>query len=553
MFVRQQVVSKEGREYRYLKILETRSEQGRSVQRTLVNFGNVQQWPPERLEQALRKVSEFLELDLVSLDTVRFHDCRQLGPFLPAAALWDELGLDDLIRDALRDRRIDLPVAAFAKAMVLNRLVEPRSKKAVWEWLARDVQIPGLDPTGLPLHGYYRTLEYLLRAKRPLEKAFHARVRHLFNQDLSLVFWDLTSTYFEGSHCSRAKHGYSRDHRPDCVQIELGLLVDGEGIPIGHELFEGNVKDVATVLPALERLKRDFGIRRCVFVGDDGMASEPNLKLLEMYRYEYITSLSLRNSGIGAELVAYRPPLSSFGQLASNLWLKPLRQEGKVRYLASYNPDRAAASRRHRRRRLRDCLGYLRSLQAPRKPRARPRTPDELRKFAEAFVQRKGCAHLLRLSTGEPERHQGLEWELDRAALRQEHRMDGLLILQTNAQKLTDEEVARGYRTLWRVEDAFRHLKDGLRLRPIRHWQDARVQGHVFVCVLAYLLERLLERKLEQAGRSASARSALAELRSINVASLTAEGHVVRRRSQITPEQQQLLRVLGVSTVPEVW
>jgi hypothetical protein len=555
MFLRKQVVNKHGRDYTYLKVVESTRRDGKVVQKCLLNLGSVNAWPEGKLEEAVRLIERFLGLERTALRDVQMSDCRRLGPFLALAALWEQLGLGGIIERALLEdgARVEIPVAAYARAMVFNRLVDPCSKRAVSEWVAEQVQVPGLDPQRLSLHGYYRALAQLDRVHKKVEEAVHLRVGHLFNRELSLVFYDLTSSYFEGSECPLARHGHSREHRPDCLQIEIGLLVDAEGIPIGHEVFEGNLGDVSTVLPTLARLKEDFGVGRCIFVGDYGMASAANLKAIAARGYEYITSLALRGSGVAMELLASLPPRRSFRPLKPNLWVHPLRAEGGVRYIAGYNPNRARASQRHRREHWRACVVELRRLQAAR-PKASGRccfhSMQEVERAADRFVRQKHCSSFVEVGLDEQDR---LFWRLDREALRRERARDGLIIFQTNSPTLTDDEVAIGYRTLWRVENAFRHIKDPIRLRPIRHWNEACVRGHVFVCVLAYLLERLLDLRLEEAGVGITGREAIETLDTLSVATLSLPDQMVRRRSQITPAQQRVLTAVGVREVPEIW
>jgi hypothetical protein len=464
--------------------------------------------------------------------------------------MWERLGLDEIIACALADRKVDSRVICCAKAMTLTRLVNPSSKKSVWESMSRDICIPGVNGESLPLQSYYRTLEYLSEAKNAIEKMIHSRLKHLFNQDVSLVFYDLTSSYFEGKRCAMARRGYSREHRPDLLQIEIGLLVDAEGVPIGHEVFDGNVKDVTTVLDTLSRLREEFGVVRCVFVGDDGMASEANLAEVEKRGYEYITSLALGKSLVGKMLLERYPPLETWTQLAENLWLHRLGEQGRVRYVGAYNPERAQTSWERRKRHIRDCIEYIGMLNAPPKLRSRKRTAEDILSLARRHLRAKRCADYIRIRRGDS---CPIDWNLDRDALRRVRRTDGMLILKTNSTTLTDAEVAHGYRTLWRVEDAFRHIKDGIGLRPIRHWNDARVLGHVFVCVLAYTLERLYDRALAKAGAQDSARAAIDKLRSIIVATLDVEGRQLRRRCEITACQRQLLAAAGVGEVPELW
>lgn len=549
MFLRKLTLKKNGREYSYLKIVENVWQNGRTVQRSLVNLGNVENWPKKKLEELVGLLTGFLEMDMVNLASVRFGGCRMLGPYLPLSHLWERLALDEIIGSVLASRKIDTRAISCAKAMVLSRLVEPGSKKAVAESVSRDIEIPGVDGNLLPLSSYYRTLEYLSDEKNKIEKAVHSRLVNLFNQDVSMVFYDLTSSYFEGRGSSMARRGYSREHRPDLVQIEIGLLVDAEGLPIGHEVFDGNVKDVTTVIGTLARLREDFGIKRCIFVGDDGMASEANLAEVARHGYEYITSLSLGRSEMGRKLLDAAPRPKDWTEIQENLRLEMLGEMDGVRYIGTYNPDRAFSIREHRKARLRRSIEYLRKLSAPRKRHARKKTVEEIFLAADRFLVRKGCREMIRLERTES----GISWKLDRDSLRRASRFDGILVLKTNSKTLSGEEVAKGYRTLWRVEDAFRHIKDHIGLRPIRHWNDSRVLGHVFVCVLAYTLERLYERELAKAGLGITARAALDELRSVSVATLKVGEKQLRRRSEITPRQRQLLDAVGITEVPELW
>ena len=313
MFVRTLKVNKGNQSYEYLKIVESIREHGKTKQKTLVNLGNVAHWPSEKLQKLITILASFIDMPLGAvtsspLEEVEISARKILGPYLPLAELWNQLGLDAIISAALPANQQDPRFVACIKALVFTQLISPQSKLSTAEYVAHHSEIPGIDGHSLPLQCYYRSLDALAEAQKSIEIALHQRLQTLFNRDLSLVFYDLTSSYFEGSHCTMAKYGYSRDHRPDLVQVELGLLVDNNGVPIGHEVFEGNIKDVATVLNALDRLQQDFSITRCVFVGDDGMASEDNLLQVSEHGYEYITSLSLGKSLVGQQLLLAAPP-----------------------------------------------------------------------------------------------------------------------------------------------------------------------------------------------------------------------------------------------------
>jgi hypothetical protein len=557
MFVRKVPVRHGATSYSYLRVVENVRQGGKVRQQTVLNLGNVSHWEEGRLAAAVRALSAFVGAGEpappagVPLAGVSYGEVRVLGPYLPLAHLWEELGLDAMLRAAVGGRQESAPLLGCARAMVLSQAVAPRSKQASWQRVREQVEIPGVDGAALPLHAYYRTLTALAGCKGSLEQALHQRLAHLFNRELSLVFYDVTPVYFEGTKCPRARRGYSREHRPDLLQVEVGLLVDGDGLPIGHELFDGNVKDMTTVLTVLAGLRERFQVQRCVFVGDDGLASEANLQALCAAGYEYITSLSMGHSQIGTRLLGQAPARREWPPLEGTaLLMARLGEEGGVRYLGTYHPARAAANRVRRQRRLLQCVEALRALQAPPKLRARRRTPAATLAVAERFLRDKYVRGLFTLALDAEGR---LQWALQREALQRERRLDGVLVLKTNSTTLTDAEVVGGYRTLWRVEDAFRHLKDEIHLRPIRHWTDPRVAGHVLVCVLAYLLERLYEQALARAGLPVSARDALERLAPVTVATLEAGDQRLRRRARLTPEQQQLLAAVGLHQLPEIW
>jgi hypothetical protein len=300
MFLRTLKAHKDNQVYEYLKVVENTRDQGKTRQQTLVNFGNVSQWPADKLQKLITLLAAFIDMPLgtvssLSLDDIEISARRILGPFLPLAQLWEQLGLHQILTTAFSTIPPDPRLVECIKALVFTQIISPRSKLSTHDYVGTHTEIPGMDGEVLPLHCYYQALNALSAAHVSIEKALHHRLQALFNRDLSLVFYDLTSSYLEGKHCQKAHYGYSRDHRPDCMQIEIGLLVDNNGVPIGHDVFEGNLKDMATVLNALERLHKDFAVKRCVFVGDDGMTSDANLSLLTAHGDEYITSLSLGN------------------------------------------------------------------------------------------------------------------------------------------------------------------------------------------------------------------------------------------------------------------
>lgn len=538
--------------YRYLKLVENAREKGKRVQRTLLNFGNVERWPRSRLEEFIRKLNDFYHLELVpTADDICPEDSFEFGAPYALDVVWQQLGLSDALRRHARRHKVDFDLVRPVKTMVFNRLLDPRSKLGVYRW-ARGQCIPEVFPERVGLHRYYRSLDYLMQYKQSLEEDIFWQVNDLFNLDLSLVFYDLTSSYFEGRGPSIARYGYSRDHRPDCRQIELALLIDRDGLPIAHEVFEGNRKDSDTVSDALSRLQGQFKIKRCVFVGDNGMVTPQNIALLEEEGYEYILSLKLHKDPLASAALKGLSPQEypSWERLKENLFVKELDPPcpGR-RIVALYNPIRARESRNGRQQKIQEAVEYLEGFALPRR-KGQHKDPQKIHRQIERWLRKR---HLFRFFTYRYHGEGHFEYRLREEVLATEAKCDGLCLLLTNSQQLSAEEVATGYRTLCEVEEAFRQIKSFLRIRPIWHYKELRVRGHVFICVLAYLLEKALERRLHSGGLSITAKRALETLAPVHLVTYEIMGTRVSKVTKLRPEHLKIFKSLGVDHPPKVY
>lgn len=547
MFLRTLTNRKEDRSYTYLKLVENHRKRGKVVQNVLVNFGNITNWPEKKVKDLIEKLSLFFEIEKPPFfEDVNPHKSLNFGEVLALDAVWRRLDLSRLIDSLLADKKVEFQVSQPVKAMVFNRLIKPKSKRGVVSWL-KDQYIPGID-TEISPHHYYRALDYLVEIKEPLEKVVHDRITDLLTLDLSLVFYDITSSYFEGSKCEIAHKGYSRDHRPDCEQIEIGLLVNNEGIPISHSVFEGNVKDQNTLPEILKAMQKRFQIKRCIFVGDNAFATPDNIDDLVEAGYEYIFSTKLRRNQQVIDLLAESlPPRKEFDRIKENLFVKELSSNGNVRFIACYNPNRAKATREKRKRKLRESITFLKQFSLPRRKK-QTKDKNKIHSQIERFLRKK---RTLKFFEYEYRKECDFSYRLRKDRLKQEKRIDGLLVLQANSRDLKAEDIAAGYRTLVEVEEAFREIKSFIRIRPIRHWAELRVRGHVFICVLAYLIEKLIERTLKENAIDLTAKAALEELSSLKAVVNELMGRKLRKRTEITPEQSRIYRALGIESVPK--
>jgi hypothetical protein len=414
-------------------------------------------------------------------------------------ALWKRLGIADIITEQLSGRKLDFSVERALFAMVANRACAPCSKLYCYEqWLREDVRIEG---TGaLALHHLYRAMDRLEAHKDGIEQALYFRLADLLHLDVELIFYDTTSLHFEidendqgygdedlveGSMAAGArvykaprKRGMSKNGRSDAPQIVIGLAVTRDGLPVRHWVFPGNPVDVTTVAQVKDDL-RGWKLSRCVFVGDAGMVSHDNLKTLSASGGKYIVCMPMRRGDEVTTEVLQRP--GRYQQVAENLRVKEVvvgEGERRRRYVVCHNLQEEKRQRAHRQQTLRELEAELASLKEVR-------GESHSKRVCQLRASRR-YGRYVRLTQG------GL-LRIDAAKRQAEEQLDGKFVVHSNDDSLTPADLALGYKQLQRVEEAWRTLKSGLRVRPVYHWAVHRIHAHVSLSVLALLLERIIE------------------------------------------------------------
>ncbi|MFQ5821952.1 MAG: IS1634 family transposase [Candidatus Heimdallarchaeota archaeon] len=310
MFLREKRINKNGTIYTYLNLVESVREKRKIKQKVLLNFGNISNWPPERLKKLSEEIAIYAGETAARLteDNIDPEIALNNGPFLLADLIWQRLKLSEFFKKVLLKRSIEFEVEMAIKIMVFNRLTSPKSKLSLDEW-SDEQYIPGVDIDKVRVHHYYRALDIVEESKDQFERWVYHNITHLFNFNLSLVFYDLTSSYFEGDGPEPlARFGYSRDHRSDCKQIQIGLLVNSEGIPISHIVFNGAVNDLKTLPDIISEMTSKFHIRECIFVADDGILNISTLERVKRAGYQFICSTSIHKENFAKELIREIPP-----------------------------------------------------------------------------------------------------------------------------------------------------------------------------------------------------------------------------------------------------
>jgi transposase len=492
----------------------------------------------------------------IHVDHVRTEDARMAGPVHVGHQMWQALTLDAILATAGLSAR----ARVLTEVMTLNRLVSPAAEHAMPDWIRRTAldDILATDFSTLSDEALYRNLDRLHPQRAAIEQALAARERTLFNLDDTLYLYDLTATYFEGQcpHNPQAQRGYSRDHRPDCKQVVVGLVLDRDGFPKAHEVFDGNRQDRATVEDMLTALEQRTGRRGgATVVIDRGMAFAENLAQIQARGHHYLVAgrpaerhphVDAFEDTAGWTEILRQPSPRNPGQKKTRVWVKRAVHGDEVQILCRSDgrvkKDRAIRDT-HEQRFLRD-LTKLQTRVARGRLRASAKIHEALGRLKERYSR---VARYYALAYDEATR--AVSWTTQADLYTRAEQLDGTYLLRTDRQDLSDEEIWRLYMLLTRVEAAFRAMKSPLMERPIFHHLEHRVQTHIFLCVLAYHLLVALEKRCLDHGVHtswATVRDQLATHQVITVVLPTTDRRTLRIRKSSTPDaiHRELYRIL---------
>ena len=544
--------------YEYLSLVESVRDGSRVGHRTLLRLGEVTALRESgQLERIVAALEAHLRRGRVDVGALCAEGAPAVGAVAAVATLWRRLGLDGWFAAVGAERGAGaLEHAVFA--MVANRLVEPCSKRRLIEWADNDVVMP--EGWSAPSLGqYYRALDAVADAKPQTEAHLYSRLCDLSNLDLRLVCYDLTSTYFEGAarpsgrFPSRA-FGYSRDRRGDRPQIVIGLLCTSDGIPIAHHVFAGNTSDASTLPAVLGDLAGRFAVGRICVVADRGLISTDNVDAVTAAGFDHVLATRLRRDRTCGE---------ALGAIDDDTaWAEIPQHRCRAADIALKDGTRAvvvASDARARRDALRTAeliaAAEAELLALERRVRdGRLKDPAKIGRAAQRILGPSGVGRLfdVEIAAGR------LTYHYNEDALAHEELLAGRYVLTTSlapAQAGTAQVVA-AYRQLANIEARFRVLKDFLHLRPIRHWTEQRVRGHVAVCVYAAVIETLINHALAEADirdpdldhQHLSAARALRELNRIRRVQLTANDNSIDLTTRRTPLQTRALTAIGTDT-----
>jgi transposase len=556
MFIRPCYRRKDGKQHAYWALMESyRTERG-PRQRVVAYLGQLDE--PQRLgvKEAAEGNAGAQQKRLfddvrpqwteVDVKRVRVENRKDFGGPWLGLELIDQLGLKEFFDRTLPAGREDVPWSLMALVLVLCRLCDPSSELHIVEHFYAQSALPdllGIPPEKINEQRLYRALDALLPHKESLEVFLKNRLGDLFGLEYDLLLYDVTSTYFEGQAEANpsAKRGYSRDHRPDCKQVCIGLVVSKCGMPLGYEVFAGNRTDVTTVQEIVQTMERRYGRADRIWVGDRGMVSAANIAFWKQSGRHYIVGTP-------------KSMLKQFErELLAEDW-RAIRDGLEVKLCPSPDGDETFVLCRSRDRREKEKAMHgrfeqrieegLRRIEAScQKQRLQPLVVAQ--RLGRLLGQNSRAAGLFETEVRtDDDGRASLHWKKietwrDWAAL-----SEGCYLLRSNVTNWSDEELWRAYIQLTEAEAAFRIHKSDLRLRPIWHQKEERVLAHILVCFLAYVLWKTLSQRCQRAGLGHEPRRVFEELGKIQLVDVvlpTRQGTEIRRRCVTQPTDHQAI------------
>ncbi|MBI2859377.1 MAG: IS1634 family transposase [Chloroflexi bacterium] len=493
------------------------------------------------------------EPEWVEVDTkrVRAERVRDFGGGWLGLEIADKLGLICVLEKLLPQGREDIPWSMMALTLVLMRLCEPSSELRIAEHLYERSSLGdllGISADKVNDDRLYRALDSLLPHKAEIEKHLKERLGELFNLEYDLLLYDVTSTYFEGECAAndQARRGYSRDHRPDCKQVCVALVVSREGLPLGYEVFAGNSNDVTTVEEIVAKIETQYGAAGRIWVMDRGMVSEENLQFLRSGGRRYIVGTP-------------KSQLKRFEQqLLAEDW-QTIREGLEVKLCSSPDDGETFILCRSRERKLKEkgiherfekrlAKGLTKLTEGCLKRRHKVGVVE--RRIGRLLEANSRSAGLFKVEvTADSHGRAVVTWERIEAWREWAGLSEGCYLLRSNIKDWDAAQLWQAYIQLTEAEAAFRVQKGDLRIRPVWHQKEERVKAHILVCFLAYVLWKMLGQMCQKAGLGNEPRKVLdeiAQIKAVDVVMPTKQGPVIRNRciAQPTPAQAILLQRL---------
>lgn len=550
---------------RYVQIVESfRDDNGQPKQRTIASLGRLEQLGSNinsLLTGLLRVTGQDTELGSSIPDaespTVSFNSARAIGDVWMLTELWQELNFDSLHK-VFRKSRYRIDVEALLRIMVFNRLCDPQSKLGVLRWL-ETVSLPGVKLNYVNHQHLLRAMDALIDHQEEVDEVVSGLLRPLVDQELSVVFYDMTTIRAQGlsQHSEDLRqYGMSKEGLIK-RQFMLGVVQTADGLPIYHEVFQGNTAEVTTLIPTLKKVLKRFPIKRVIVVADRGLLSTDNLDTLQALRLpggaplEFILAVPGRRY---SDFVDLLKPFHNKYCVQSSQEVTGEIKWNELRLVIAHDPAVAKDKTSQRDETIqglecqaREWAGKLDAQDEGQTSQGRKLSDGGAR---AKFYQAVGEAHLRKIIRVDL-KSELFSYDINEKALVHARLMDGKLLLVTNVTDLKPAEVVARYKSLADIERGFRVLKSEIEIGPVHHRLPDRIRSHALICFMALIMYRVIRQRLKAAESGVSPERALSQLRRIQHHRIELDKKPMSGISTMSEEQMDLLASLNISKPTE--
>lgn len=561
MFLKKVTLKTEGKTYNYYKIVASyRDKDGKPKHRLIQNLGVLSDEDATRMKMILQAQQDS-DLSLAKSSDIVVTKHWMFLPILLLHSLWETFNLHRFFPDDL-----------LTEAMVLNRCIEPRSKIHVMEWV-QDTVLPAIHSCSTMPSNYavYRELDDLNKRESDLQSHLYQQLQQFYPSVGEGFFYDITSTYMEGSNCVIAKLGYSRDHRPDLQQIVIALMVTPLGSPFYWKVLEGNTQDVTTLPNVVKDLKNRFGLTKCHLVFDRGMVSDDHLHLLEQQKLTYLSAMDKDEMACHSLFNEFMPEPCSKDDYEQILALHEFvptdenqffyTREGQIdqrRFIFSFDVTRFYEDVESRAKRMVQAMVWITEKNASLVIAKKSRNKEMIERDVKTMLAKRKLKLLFLVKVTPIElkvtKNNGttrivqsfqLSAAIDKDKEVQKRRLDGITCFITNDLTIPQGEVIQKYRDKNKIEEAFREMKSQLALRPIYLTRPERVKAHITICIIAYLLINSMEMMLRKAEIALSSEELLRQVSNCRLSQVGLKNFPQRSLTitEMTEQQKQWVKL----------
>lgn len=525
----------------YYHLVESYRANGKVKQRILMSLGKIEDNRISEVSEAIKKFTD----QVYAIDLAKEMDVQQtyiLGPLLILESVMERWGMNKIIdKIASAHSKLSYDFRKTIFTLILSRFIQPVSKLSLYDNWLKKFYPEKIDPE-VALHQIYRSLDLLGAEKESIEKFLYQYQKDLFNLSVDVVLYDLTTLRFESTRIdldTLRRFGYSKEKRSDCTQIVLGLLTDAEGIPLCFEAHPGNTFEGHTLEGIVSKMRQKFQVRRFIFVADRGLFSEDNLNHLRKEKGEFIVGLRL---GKKEKKIDGLYDIKRYQWLSENLAVYETTLEGD-RVILTWSAARAERDRKTRE----DILGKIRKKLSSKKSKVK------------SFVTNENYKKYIVIEGKLP--------VLNEKAIQEESRKDGFFAVITNVADMIATDIVLQYKQLWRIEDAFGEIKGTFKTRPVFHWTNNRIIGHLVICFLCYFCQSLLTRELRKREEKLKSKAiekkliksrpltvpmAFSELSSVLAIPVNVGTKRIWVRTDIGENAQKLFKALNIKIPPKI-